>query len=426
MPTHKPRLPSTPEATQLFAVTWVSYAGFYLCRKNFSVLIPVLAADEGITRNQLAGIVFALSVSYTMGQFIMGVLSDRIGPRRVVATGMFASAAATIAMGFSPHFISLVMLQVINGIAQATGWSGLSKLMSGRLEGKHRAVLMGWWSTNYVAGGFLATILTTFAITTQWFVWSTWRNGFWIPAACLIVLGTVFYRLVPTEAGVAAPMHRSQGPVFSNIIRDCESMLQNSKIRLIAAAYFLVKLTRYSLLFWLPLYLTDYLKMSFVRAGYVSSVFEIVGIVGVLAAAYLSDFVFGARRLPVAFLFTCMLACGCLLTSMIEPSVRYLSLFAFAILGACTFGADTLLVGVATQESVAERKVGTATGFVDGCGSLGQLLAPILVVNVSQLFGWPSVFRCLGVAALVCSYILRGGFQAEHRKTLQEKETFAY
>jgi sugar phosphate permease len=203
-------------------------------------------------------------------------------------------------------------------------------------------------------------------------------------------------------------------------------MLQNSKIRLIAGAYFLVKITRYSLLFWLPLYLTDYLKMSLVRAGYVSSVFEVVGIVGVLAAAYLSDFVFGARRLPVAFLFTSMLACGCMLTSMIEPSVRDLSLFAFAILGACTFGADTLLVGVATQESAAEGKVGTATGFVDGCGSLGQLLAPILVVNISQLFGWPNVFRCLGVAALVCSYILRGGFQSEHRKALHEEETFVY
>ncbi len=426
MRTQKPRFPSTQEATQLFAVTWVSYAGFYLCRTNFSVLIPVLAAKEGMSRNQLAEIVFALSVSYALGQFVMGVFSDRIGPRRVVAAGMFVSAIAMIAMGFFPHFMPLVMLQAINGVAQATGWSGLSKLMSRRLEGKHRAVLMAWWSTNYVAGSLLATLLTTFAITAQWFTWSAWRNGFWIPAVCLLILGTFFYRAVPMEAAVADSMHPRQRPTLSDIIRDCESMLQDSKVRLIAAAYFLVKMTRYSLLFWLPLYLTDSLKMPFARAGYISSVFQIVGIAGVLAAGYLSDFVFRSHRLPVAFLFTCMLACGCFFTSMIEPSVRYLSLFDFAILGACTFGADTLLVGVATQESVVERKVGTAMGFVDGCGSFGQLLAPVLVANVSQLFGWPSVFRCLGVAAVVCSCILWGGCQTERRATLQAKERLAY
>lgn len=68
---------------RIFAVTWLAYAGFYLCRKNFSVLMPLLLQHTGITKDQLATAIFGYRLMYSLSQFVMGTLSDRFGPRRV-------------------------------------------------------------------------------------------------------------------------------------------------------------------------------------------------------------------------------------------------------------------------------------------------------------------------------------------------------
>ena len=48
------------------------------------------------------------------------------------------------------------------------------------------------------------------------------------------------------------------------------AVARNSNIRVIAGAYFCLKLTRYAFLFWLPVYLTERLGLSAADAGYSS------------------------------------------------------------------------------------------------------------------------------------------------------------
>ena len=118
------------QRARIFAVTWLAYAAFYLCRKNLSVAIPALEASGVFTRYQLADILFAYSLAYTAGQLFGGSLSDRFSPRRLVTTGMLLSAAATFAMGFSGLYSPFIALAVINGAGQSMGWPGLVKNMA--------------------------------------------------------------------------------------------------------------------------------------------------------------------------------------------------------------------------------------------------------------------------------------------------------
>jgi OPA family sugar phosphate sensor protein UhpC-like MFS transporter len=115
---------------RIFVVTWIAYAGFYLCRKNFSVLMPLLQQHTGITKDELATAIFGYSLMYSIGQFVMGTLSDRFGPRRVVTSGMLVAGASSVALAFHTDTAWVIGLQAINGLAQACGWSGLLKIMS--------------------------------------------------------------------------------------------------------------------------------------------------------------------------------------------------------------------------------------------------------------------------------------------------------
>src|SRR6185295_3792787 len=107
------------------------YFGFYLCRKNFSVLMPYLKSEAGLSSTDLANALFVYGVAYAAGQFLNGRLADRVGARMVVTAGMLISAAASAFMAW-PAWVGipviLIVLQGINGMAQSTGWPGLLKL----------------------------------------------------------------------------------------------------------------------------------------------------------------------------------------------------------------------------------------------------------------------------------------------------------
>ena len=85
---------------------------------------------------------------------------------------------------------------------------------------------------------------------------------------------------------------------------------RNPEVWILAGMYFFLKITRYSLLFWLPLYLVQRMQYSDAWAGYTSSLFELVGFSGTLIAGYVSDRLLNGRRYPVGATMLFLLAAG--------------------------------------------------------------------------------------------------------------------
>src|SRR5881396_2298342 len=86
---------------QIFSITWLAYAGFYLTRKAFSVAKNELKKPEvlGLTKAQMSGMDGVYSAVYALGQFFWGTLGDRYGTRKVVLFGMMASIVTAAIMG---------------------------------------------------------------------------------------------------------------------------------------------------------------------------------------------------------------------------------------------------------------------------------------------------------------------------------------
>src|SRR5215470_4327403 len=103
----KPASHAVSTRARIFIVTWMAYAGFYLCRKNFSVAMPFLQ-QAGISKVQLADILFAYSLCYAAGQFLMGHLADRLSPRLVVSLGLVTASVANFAMADHPVYLALL------------------------------------------------------------------------------------------------------------------------------------------------------------------------------------------------------------------------------------------------------------------------------------------------------------------------------
>ncbi len=403
---------SAVQKRRIFSFTWLTYAGFYLCRKNLSVIIPLLHGSGGLSSIKLANIVFGYSLLYVIGQFICGFLSDRFGAKRVVGSGLVLVIFSNLMMSLHASLAWLLVFACFNGIGQATGWSGLVKIMAVWFDRENRGVVMAWWGTNYVFGGFLATAFATWSIAQPWlFAHAAWRRGFVVPAVLLIFITLLFLFGVKeypdtNELAATGPGHAERAVDVRSNWSDLAALLRKPALWMVSISYFFLELCRYALLFWLPLYLVERMKYSLQVSGYVSSLYDLVGIVGAVLAGYASDRFLQSRRAPVS---TVMLF-GLGIIMLCQPAMKQYGLIGVAIAvsmaGIFSYGPDTLLSGVSAQDIGEAKAAGTACGLVEGIGHIGSLFSPYIVVYVSGRYGWDRLFALFAASAFLGGIVL--------------------
>ena len=393
---------------RIFAVTWLGYAGFYFCRKNFSVTMPIMIDELGYTKNDMAIVLTVYSFAYMVGQFISGYMSDKHGPRIIVSIGLIIATISNLVMGMSGSLLAFVFLMGTNGLGQSTGWSGLIKNMTPWFKHSERGVVMSWWSTCYVIGAFLATIFATYWATNETiFVGLGWRRAYFAPVLVVTVITLLYVLLTrnrPPDAGLPVLVEEEEEQVSNKSKSEqyhiIKKLILKSELWVAAFIYFVLKLTRYIFLFWLPLYMIEALNYSNQDSGYLSSVYELIGFFGVIAAGYISDRFLNSRRFPVAAIMLVIMAGLCL----IQPIISGMGMLAIGIniglIGAMTYGSDSILSGAGAMDIGGEKGAAMAAGIINGVGSAGQLLSPFIAAYFSDLMGWNSLFYGFVVLSL--------------------------
>ena len=88
-----------------------------------------------------------------------------------------------------------------------------------------------------------------------------------------------------------------------------------------------------------------------------------------------------------------------------------------SVIGILIFGPDVLMASTAVLEAVPPEQAGRASGYVNGVGSLGQMLSPLLITLCTRWFGWNSIFNLFVVCSLIAATLLA--------KRWNNKRTFA-
>lgn len=417
---------------QIFAITWLAYAGFYLTRKSFAVAKIEMGKPTGLglTDVQMSWIDGAFMTVYAIGQFLWGACGDRYGPRKVVALGMLGSVIAALAMGSVSFAIPLVIFSALQGLCQATGWSPLAKNMGAFFSRTERGTVMGLWLTNYAVGGFVGSFYAGYAGGLL-----GWRYAFWIPAATLALILLLFLflqRNKPEDVGLPAievyhyedetalktgeasdKPGRKSWKVILEVIR-------NPMVLFLALVYFFIKPTRYAILFWSPKYLSEQLHASMAKSGSLSALFELAGPASVLIAGVLSDKLCGSRRNPICVV--CLLASGVMLFVFDKlPHTPLILGGCLFLLGLLLFPPDSLVSGTAAIDFGTREGASTATGLINGCGSIGAIVGATIPGLFHQRWGWNGVFVSLSVSLVIAGLLLLPQWNAlpktENRKS---------
>jgi len=364
---------------RVFAATWLSYVGFYFCRKPFSIAKADLGRANGFDADLLGQIGAAYLIAYTLGQFASGAIGPRFGPRRMLLAGMAISSATALLFGAVTAAWAFGAVMVVNGLAQATGWSNNLGVMAQWFRRPERGRVMGLWSTNFQVGGVAANALAAFSLAHFGLSWSFWSGAV---ALCAVIAVFWFNQAdEPRDVGLPA--------IVTDEMSDTSAASDRSGIRwdaqvwtsvvLVGGAYFGMKFIRYALWSWAPYVLSNNFQLNGDDAGYVSTAFDLCGIAGVIATGYLSDRFFGGRRALISF----VMLIGLVGATALLLTVGASSVTAFAtcigLVGFALFGPDALLTGAGAMDIGKGRGAVRAAGIISGLGSAGSVVQELVI-----------------------------------------------
>ncbi|XP_034021465.1 glucose-6-phosphate exchanger SLC37A2-like, partial [Thalassophryne amazonica] len=314
-----------------------------------------------------------------------------------------------------------------------------------------RGFIMGVWNSHTSVGNILGSLIAGA------FVASSWGMSFIVPGIIIASTGILcFFFLIerPEDVDCTPPQHHQNQeaePPLQNCstsdkrsTTDAENTVEDHTEAIsfcgalcipgvveFSLCLLFAKLVSYTFLYWLPLYIANVAHFEAKQAGDMSTLFDVGGIVGGITAGLVSDYSGG--RASTCCVQKCRLQFLVVLTeglihlripskfgNKLETAVRepiqqesiqveVMLDKNFSSILELTCTSIVSFVQQGTHESLRgnSRALSTVTAIIDGTGSIGAALGPLLAGLISPT-GWNNVFYMLISAdVLACLFLSR-------------------
>ncbi len=364
---------------KVFVATWLSYVGFYFCRKPWSAAKSEIGKEMHWNATTLANIGAAYLIAYALGQYLASQTGPRLGPRKNVLVGMGLSIAVSMVMGFGNNPWLMASLVFVNGIAQATGWSGNVGTMAGWFHKHERGRVMGIWSTNFTIGSVISGLVMGWILGR--YHWSAcFFSGAWILGAIWIQ----FYflqRNKPEDVGLPPVDDPKTAADESKDIGPAPKLTRDAWINIfiVGGFYFCAKFVRYAVWSWSAYFLHENYKLDQDTSNYYAIVFDLCGLPGIFLTGWISDKYFGSRRGGVALGMMIGMCVACaMLVQFGDVSVTTFVVLLGAV-GFTLFGPDALLSGAGAVDIGGRHHATMVTGVIATCGAVGPVIQEVVI-----------------------------------------------
>ncbi|CAH9098012.1 unnamed protein product [Cuscuta europaea] len=437
-------------------VTFLAYAAYHATRKTTSIVKSALdpkSSDLGMKSPRLrwalgngwfpfngkdgTELLGELDVAflfvYALGMYFSGHVGDRMNLRIFLTTGMVGTGLFTGLFGFGywaniHNFYYYLTVQMLAGLFQSTGWPSVVAVVGNWFGKKKRGLIMGIWnahtSIGNITGSLIASVLLKFG----------WGWSLVIPGISITFTGLLVFLVLPVDPeSVGASedednihsLEKEEMKVTLQPLLRSDEVENESAVGFVEAwkipgvapfalCLFFAKLVAYTFLYWLPFYIShtaiDGRYLSNEESGNLSTLFDVGGVVGGVLAGYISDHL-NARAITAATFIYCSIPALFLYRNFGDVSMS-MNILLMLITGMFVNGPYALITtavsaDLGTHSSLRgnSRALATVTAIIDGTGSIGAAIGPLLTGYISAK-SWNGVFTMLMGSALVAGLLL--------------------
>jgi ACS family D-galactonate transporter-like MFS transporter len=363
----------------------------YVDRVNISVAAPVLRREFDLTPTELGFVFSAFAYPYAAMQIVGGWLSDRLGPRLVLALLSILWAAGTILTGLSWGVASLVVFRVLVGLGEGGAFPTATRALTYWMPVAERGFAQGIVHASSRLGGALTPPLVLAIVAA-----SGWRAAFLVLGIVSLLWTLVWvatFRDTPEEHPTIDAEEREQ---LRLVLKAAPSSAGPTPWRALVSRMWLVTLVDFCygwslwvFLTWLPSYLADARGFDLNRLAIMTMLPLLGGVLGDALGGVLSDAVYrrtGNLRLArVGVLVAGLLGAF----AFIVPAARTASPYGavYALAAAFFFLELTNAAIWALPIDIAGPYAGTAGGMMNTGFGIAGMISPVVFGMIIQRTG---------------------------------------
>jgi MFS family permease len=372
---------------------WACFGGWALDALDvqmFSLVIPAIIAEWGISKTQ-AGLVSGVTlVASALGGWICGAAADRYGRVKTLQVTVVFFSVFTLLSAFAQNYPQFIVLKALQGFGFGGEWAAGAVLMAETIRNEHRGKAMGAVQSAWAVGWAAAVLLyaTVFSFMSPDIGWRVMFGIGIVPALLIIYIRrNVKEPVAPTrkEAGLRDGKERT--PLLSIFAPDVIRMTLIGGLLGVGAHGGYAALTT-----WLPTYLKTERHLSVLSTGGYLAVIIAAFFFGCLAASQLLDRI-GRRQTILLFSVCCV---GTVIVYLFVPLSNHAMLALGFPLGFFAAGIPASM-GALFNELYPRGTRGTGVGF---CYNFGRVVSAGFPVMVGHLAAQYSLGFAIGVDAV--------------------------
>jgi ACS family hexuronate transporter-like MFS transporter len=381
----------------LFSATAINY----LDRQTLSIIAPILERHIGLTTIDYSRVVFIFLLGYTLSQTLAGKVIDSIGTRLGMLLCVVLWSIVSILHGFVIGVLTLGLLRLLLGLAEAGNWPGGVKAVSENFPSERRAFAVGVFNSGSTFGSIIAPPIVA-AVAALW----NWRLMF-VTIGLTGIVWVLVWHLLYRPPQQVRPQSTDAGSAPRHAFREyfCERAVWGLMI-----GRFLADPIWWFYAFWLPEYLAQSRGFSLILIGSTAWIPFVFAGAGGWLGGYASD-VLVRRGVPTVKARKIVMAVSALLmlfgipAFVVRSNTLALAWISVVLMGYTSWASNILSLpaDLFPSEEVAQVTglSGTAAGFG---GMLFTLATGWLVVNVS--YGSVFIASCVMILCAAATIIV--------------------
>ena len=374
---------------------WMAYSFSYIGRLNFSASMADMTSSGVLLKSQAGAVTTGFFICYGCGQFLSGMLGDRINPRYLVFAGLVCSSLINFGIAVGPPLWFMIVLWSLNGFAQSLLWAPICKIVSDRVSSNRRQKACTALATTMAGGTLMAYILSAVLINAF-----GWKAAF-ISGSSATLLAAVTWIIVTTkiehdadkngvEEDIVA-VHEDDGEEVPHeeIPTNLWQLLCVSGLTILALVGGVQGVLKDCMSTWVPTFIEDMFNMGSVISILTGAFLPIFGFFGPI---FTNKLMMKTRDELSSLFILFLISSGCL--AMLALFGRFsiaISIVALALTYACSLGQNMILIGTLPMYFSKLGKVSTITGTMNALCYVTTAAVSWIVGVLVDRTGWTIV-----------------------------------